>query len=223
MSYTEPDKLDKLTGGAHTTPANNAQVITRDLSGSPMTFTQMDDNLKNIAGKINEVITQLSNLDSDLTTAKTDLQTSVDAAQRTDLQILNIVCPVGGIHITVVNSAPTVGTWVKYGEGRTLVGHSTTDSDFGSVSQDGTAGIGGAKSVTLTESQMPSHTHSLGDSTNKVWTSTSLVQEAGTKNNASYSFKQRENSIDSTGTTGGGLAHENMPPYVTVYFWRRTS
>ena len=111
-------------------------------------------------------------------------------------------------------------SWVAYSQGRVLVGVGTGDDNENPAKTFNGGETGGEYLHELTEAEMPSHTHSLGDSTNKVWTTPTLGQEAGNEGNASYSFKNPYASIDSTGTTGGGLAHENMPPYIVVQ-WRR--
>ena len=72
---------------------------------------------------------------------------------------LDMVYPVGSIYISVVNTNPSSlfgGTWVAFASGRTLVGVDTSQSDFSTVQK-----TGGSSTVTLTTSQMPSHTHSI--------------------------------------------------------------
>lgn len=81
----------------------------------------------------------------------------------------------------------------------------------------GTIGqTGGAKEVTLTTAQIPSHTHgsvysgnASGDKT-LPWLSTSVL---GTGDKLAYS----------TIATGGSEAHNNMPPYIQISAWRRTA
>jgi microcystin-dependent protein len=72
--------------------------------------------------------------------------------------------------------------------------------------------VGGEKTVTLTEDQIPSHNHG-GTYTN-----------AGTSNKthawlASGGSAMTYESVNA----GGGKAHNNMPPYVQVSIWRRTA
>lgn len=66
--------------------------------------------------------------------------------------------PVGSVFLSVVPTNPAtllgLGTWVAIATGRMLVGIDTGDSDFNTVEE-----TGGSKTVTLTESQIPSHTH----------------------------------------------------------------
>lgn len=65
--------------------------------------------------------------------------------------------PVGSIYLSVKNTNPSTyfgGTWVAWGSGRVPVGINTSDSNFNTVEK-----TGGASTVTLTTSQMPSHTH----------------------------------------------------------------
>ena len=72
--------------------------------------------------------------------------------------ILALAYPIGSIYIAVVSTNPATllgfGTWSAFGTGRTLVGIDTGDTDFDVVEE-----TGGAKTVTLTSTEMPSHTH----------------------------------------------------------------
>ena len=67
--------------------------------------------------------------------------------------------PVGSIFITTdISFDPNIrfgGTWVVWGAGRSPVGVNTSDTDFSTVEK-----TGGAKTVTLTTGNLPSHTHS---------------------------------------------------------------
>lgn len=67
------------------------------------------------------------------------------------------VYPIGAVYISVVETSPSVlfgGAWERFANGRTLVGVSEGESEFNTVKK-----TGGAKTHTLTVTEMPSHTH----------------------------------------------------------------
>lgn len=97
---------------------------------------------------------------------------------------LDSVYPVGSIYISVVNTNPSSlfgGTWVAFASGRTLVGVDTSQSDFSTVQK-----TGGSSTVTLTSSQMPSHTHSISHT---------------------HGLNSHKHSFSATTSSGGSHAH----------------
>lgn len=117
--------------------------------------------------------------------------------------------PIGSIYMSVVNINPSEyfgGTWERFGEGRTIVSVDSSQSDFNTSMK-----IGGEKTHTLTIKEMPAHNHPLkyGTGGSGAW---------GTNINQSGSTSSDNFAI---ANTGGGQAHNNMPPYITVYMWRR--
>jgi hypothetical protein len=124
-----------------------------------------------------------------------------------------LVYPVGSIFTTVTaysaSSLATVmgvGTWAAFGAGKTLVGLNSAESEFDTVGE-----TGGAKTHTLTTSEIPSHTHASG------W------RLGGGDGSANHYAVDHEGSYINTGSTGGGSAHNNLQPYIVVYFWKRTA
>ncbi len=133
----------------------------------------------------------------------------------TGLVTMSDVYPVGSIYINATNannpsSLLGFGTWVAFGAGRVPVGIDATQSEFDTAEE-----VGGAKTHTLTTSELPSHTHN---------------QPAG------ISPAPNANDVDVTGgngatlaanvvtdATGGGSAHNNLQPYIVVYMWKRTA
>lgn len=71
---------------------------------------------------------------------------------------------------------------------------------------------GGAKEVTLTVDQIPAHSHG----------SVYSQHATGTKDKAWYNTAGTSVAYG-TVSTGGGKAHNNMPPYIQVSVWRRTA
>ena len=100
------------------------------------------------------------------------------------------------------------GTWERWGAGKVPVGVDPNDTDFNAPNKSG-----GAKTVTLTKDQIPAHTHSV----NNQSTTTYMVPQGN------YYGLITNSTNGSTGSAGGGKAHNNMQPYMTLYMWKRTS
>jgi hypothetical protein len=119
--------------------------------------------------------------------------------------ILDYVYPVGSVYISYSHYDPATmfgGTWVRI-----------QNAFLWGVDSSGTIGLtGGSKTHTLTINEMPRHNHGAvysGGTAEKGYNW--LTPGAGDK--LGYNF------VD----TGGGAAHNNMPPYVQVSIWRRTA
>jgi len=129
------------------------------------------------------------------------------------------VYPVGSIYINAaVTTNPATllgfGTWVAFGTGKMMVGYDASDSDFDALQE-----TGGAKTVTLSTANLPSHTH------------TTASNNSGGNNNLHHSnnsFVAVGDGSSSTSTvtsnsTGSGSATAIMNPYIVAYMWRRTA
>ena len=122
-----------------------------------------------------------------------------------------LLYPVGSIYsnVAVATNPATLlgfGTWTAFGAGRVMVGLDGDDEDFDTVGE-----TGGAKTHTLTTSEIPAHTHTYVEdySTNAYGPNATGIIKDGTRSK-------------DTGSTGGGTAHNNLQPYITVYMWQRT-
>lgn len=153
---------------------------------------------------------------------------------RSQWEHLNAVFPVNSIFATydAVNPGTRLGgTWVQFGQGRTLVGQGT-GSDGSTSMTFGAGATGGEYKHKLAQSEMPSHSHWLSDDANHtahsfawggagktVWLNTLAAGGNGSGNVANT--KQHE--WNHTAYDGGNGLHNNVQPYQVVYYWRRTA
>ena len=161
-------------------------------------------------------------------------------------QFAKTMYPVGSIYMSVSSTNPSTyfgGTWVAWGSGRVPVGINTSDSNFNTVEK-----TGGASSVTLTVSQIPSHTHTFTGSSTTTSSAGGHTHNIGrdtdggsgssryTVHKAGASGAQGTSPTSSAGAhthtltpkgknanTGGGGAHNNLQPYIVCYMWKRTA
>ena len=133
--------------------------------------------------------------------------------------LLNLIYPVGSIYMSVSNVSPATflgGTWEQIKD-RFLLASGTTYA---------AGATGGEATHTLTKNEIPSHDHPhyhriFNGETNSegakygFWYEDNLgVTRAGTQGGQLDFY---------IGSTGGGGAHNNMPPYLAVYVWKRTA
>ena len=144
--------------------------------------------------------------------------------------LLDLIYPVGSLYWSKKNTSPATlfgGKWTQIKDKFILAAGD-------SYAQGAT---GGEANHTLTVAEMPSHNHS--GSTNSTGSHTHVVKftnessgygdsryggdasnQSNSKNTSSAGSHSHTVTINST---GGGAAHNNMPPYVTYYCWERTA
>ncbi len=136
------------------------------------------------------------------------------------------IYPVGSIYLSANSTSPASlfgGTWEQLKDTFLLAaGDSYTAGD-----------MGGETEHTLTVDEMPSHDHYIG-----LLNTASNYLPNGSKAVRSLRFKSSTYTPYINGvatdtpstdisddtfiqTSGGGAAHNNMPPYLTVYMWQR--
>ena len=109
----------------------------------------------------------------------------------------------GAVYLSASATDPATlfgGTWERI-QGRFLLAAS------GSYAAGST---GGEATHTLTVDEMPSHSH------------TFRAAMPGATNSDPV-FGSNGGGTYSTNATGGGAAHNNMPPYLAVYMWERVA
>lgn len=116
--------------------------------------------------------------------------------------------PVGAIYLSVTGVDPSSlfgGTWERIG-GRFLLGADNTYT---------AGGTGGEAAHTLTVDEMPKHNHEIGNLDASGGATPSMTVQAQDKKGFGGNVQ--------TMYAGGGRAHNNMPPYLAVYMWKRTA
>lgn len=110
--------------------------------------------------------------------------------------------PVGSIFISVVSMDPAdllgFGTWETFGAGKFLVGLDEDDTDFDTAEE-----TGGAKTKDVSHTHAIDHTHG-----------------AGANIGAGAAFAA---GFTGSSGSGGSAAQDILPPYITVYMWKRTA
>ena len=173
----------------------------------------------------------------------TGLDDRLDAIESSINSIVDDIYPVGSIYMSVNSTSPSElfgGEWERLKDtfllasGDTYIGGST----------------GGSATVSLTQSQMPRHTHiqnahnhtqnphqhelsgsktggltsgaylRAGDGTTR---DNQKTDSATATNQSTTATNQYTGGTSSAQSASNGSAHENMPPYLTVYMWKRIS
>lgn len=87
-----------------------------------------------------------------------------------------------------------------------------------------TTAVAGEDQHTLVTGEIPAHLHTLDSEGKPAVFWDSFTQEAGGDSNPSYSFNGGvPKTASTTGSVGGGAAHNNLPPFYGVYFIKRTA
>lgn len=192
-------KLDKSGG-----------TLTGNLTGKYITGTWLQTTAATDLGRTPGKIAVLD--ESGWVYYRTPLELLADLGTETVDEILGLVYPVGSIYMSINNVSPATlfgGKWVQI-KGRFLLGASD-------VYKANTTG--GEATHALTTDEMPEHRHSIY-----------YPNSGGPYGDAAISYpegsdtdKTWEAEMCKTQSAGGSAAHNNMPPYLVVYMWRRLS
>lgn len=146
--------------------------------------------------------------------------------------------PVGSIYMTDRSANPSTymggGTWVRWGKGRVPVSVDEAQTEFDTVEE-----TGGAKTHTLTTNEMPSHNHGGGTVSGGAGGSYGIASglidgmQGWMLSQAAGGYANRvlvagdgfptDAHAHGINPQGGGAAHNNLQPYITVYMWKRTA
>ena len=205
----------------------SASSSTKNVLGASRVFNITSDGKGVAIGKMSEKTSSHTNglfecaLDAQL---YNDLNVDGDITADGDVKIagsltvnsktlLDLLHPVGSIYQSTVSTSPATlfgGTWEQL-SGRFLIAANSTY----------TAGsTGGEANHTLTIAEMPAHTHAFSYN-NSTYNSWKYARETGENITMMLGTPIGENPVG-IASAGGGAAHNNLPPYLAVYMWKRT-
>ena len=122
--------------------------------------------------------------------------------------IFDMVYPVGSVYVSVNATNPSAlfgGTWEQIKDRFLLSAGDTYKA----------GATGGEATHVLTVDEMPRHNHSIDNLNTSGSTTPYMTVQAQDKKGYGGNVQ--------TFFTGGGQAHNNMPPYIVVYIWQRTA
>ena len=135
--------------------------------------------------------------------------------------LLNGLYPVGSIYISTNSKSPADifgGSWERI-QDRFLLGAGSSYS---------AGSTGGEATHTLTENEIPNHEHreqmiTTDGNPNPLVSPNGGGSVAGGAQPSKTAWKSDSARFVYTQRTGGGQAHNNMPPYLVVFMWKRVS
>jgi len=191
-------KLDKSGG-----------TMTGNLIGQYITGTWLQTTAASDLGRTPSKIAVLD--DSGWVYHRTPAELLADIGAATVSVMLDKAYPVGSIYMSVNSTNPHSlfgGTWVQIKD-RFLLAAGTTYK---------AGATGGEAAHTLTESEMPSHKHAV------YYPNAGAADHSAPGNYPDGPSDSTYYAIGSyTSSAGGDKAHNNLPPYLSVYVWKRTA
>ena len=136
--------------------------------------------------------------------------------------MIDKIYPVGSIYVSVNSTSPATlfgGEWEQIKDTFLLA--------CGDSYENGETG--GEAEHTLTVDEIPAHSHGLEYSTDNgtTYADATIGKDGATTGASNFGGSQSIEALASYQArikeTGGGQAHNNMPPYLAVYTWQRIS
>lgn len=218
MSASDKSKLDGIASGATKITVDTALSST---STNPVQNKVINSALGKKLKKSGGILTGAITTKGIKLTSGTDFGSSLPSSLQSNQlffqtlgsnYILDNVYPVGSIYMSVNSTNPKDlfgGTWEQI-QGRFL---------FGMNSSYPAGSTGGEITHALTIDEMPEHNHTIY-----------YPNSGGPYGNANICYPGDSGikmtwcaEMCKTAPTGGGAAHNNMPPYLSVYIWKRTA
>lgn len=137
--------------------------------------------------------------------------------------MLGVVYPVGSIYMNATDATNPAtllgfGTWQALGTGRMLIGAGSGTDARNETKTFAGGSTGGEYNHVLTVSEMPEHAHQTPQGSTAPSGTTGPIYASGDDETRTTIGS----NIPDSSKVGGGAGHNNLPPYLTVYMWRRT-
>ena len=208
----------KLTSLEAVTLVSNSQIYlcaNIDLSrpnGQTGQFVQrtssnmQDDNL-NGSGTSRDLLLYVVTTGASGVISVVDKRKILSSSNMTKTELVDLIYPVNSIYMSVGSTSPATlfgGTWEQLKDKFLLCAGTTYAA----------GSTGGEATHTLTVQEMPSHSHTTKWSYPYLGSGTIY----GSRDSGLNTYEDIGNEINNT---GGGQPHNNMPPYLAVYVWKR--
>lgn len=124
--------------------------------------------------------------------------------------------PIGSIYMSVNSTSPANlfgGTWERISD--TFLFAASSSYPAGST--------GGEFTHKLTQSELPDYSLSVANGSNVIRSKTGSSADAYVQTQSSgWGIPNWESKTVTVASGGSGAAHNNMPPYLSVWIWKRT-
>ena len=124
--------------------------------------------------------------------------------------------PIGSIYMSVNSTSPANlfgGTWERISD--TFLFAASSSYPAGST--------GGEFTHKLTQSELPNYSLSVANGSNVIRSKTGSFADAYVQTQSSgWGIPNWESKTVTVASGGSGAAHNNMPPYLSVWIWKRT-
>lgn len=203
------EAMSAIDAGMHENASDIASMAS-DVTTATSTASQASQDVTTLTGTVNTLSSTVSSVQTTANNAQSTANSALNVANSKigASDLLDLVYPVGSIYLSVGSTAPSTlfgGTWEQIKD--TFLLGAGDDYDLGDT--------GGEATHTLTVNEIPSHHHDVG------WDYEGATGSAhGTLLKPEYQSPQYQYD---TSNTGGGQAHNNMPPYLVVNIWKRVS
>lgn len=135
------------------------------------------------------------------------------ATPPSDINFLELVYPIDSIYISVANTNPLIlfgfGEWEQIKDTFLLAAGDTYNG----------GSIGGESEHTLTINELPSHGHDFPR--HQLYPNENIPIIETVSDGYGVTNKSVDMYRDTTSYVGETQPHNNMPPYLTVYMWKR--